>query len=286
MTKAPISTRVERSICHRSQRITATVVFLRYPPTPDATGYAVSAFVLDGSRGEPDQSENARASAAAFVQLYDYHFLLAVAGSDHIWFYVSDRPSIDLETQWRYISQWTPSNTTHPAEFDCETDEDGTQLSTCYGAGQIGKKYGPSGLALLTDCSESIHLVLMHGSNGTPGADYQWIQTFRIEQHTTGAVQLIPESWQRDYVGISSTNNPGFRWAGGSYISELQTPVLMNTERGFNEGSNQHVDGHLYYPSLGCGFGRLAGSPLEVLPPLHDPDDDLPPYTDSHGVHR
>ncbi|MFT5353406.1 MAG: hypothetical protein ACI9KE_000604 [Polyangiales bacterium] len=152
---------------------------------------------------------------------------------------------------------------THPYEPDCFADEDGDDLSDCYG--------GAAGMALLTDCSGAVYLWIANGSSSS-GADYQWWQVYRVLQNTAGVVQIFQNSWQRDYVGLVSTNNPGFRWSGGAYISTLQRPVLFNTERGTNEGDNDYIDGHVYYRAPSCGLRGGGSEAPEARPPLADPD--------------
>ncbi|MFK8004034.1 MAG: hypothetical protein AB8H86_31000 [Polyangiales bacterium] len=244
----------------------AAVYFLHYAPTPGSIGTVASVLLLDGSQGEPEQTGATRAAAASFVQLADHHFLLAVAGGDHIWFYYSDRTTIDLDTQWKFISFWSPDDTTHPYEPDCLDNADGDNLDDCYGASG-----GLGGMALMTDCSGAIYLVTMNGSSGIAGDQYQYWQVWRLLQHSSGAVQLFQNSWQRDYTGVSQTNNPAFRWSGGAYMSTLKRPVLFNTERGTNEGDNQLIDGHLYYRIDACG-GRSSEPAFESRGPLSDPD--------------
>lgn len=208
------------------------VDFFQFPQ--NGTGRHVNRLLLDGSRGEAYQVDGSKAAGAAFVKLDDGRFLVAVAGRSHgtegIAFYRSDRDRIEADTQWEFISHWTPSC----AELD------GSRLSTCFG--------GVSSISLVTQCDGSIFLVALNGSDTNPGSEYQWSQVFAVSQDAAGDVQLEHTSAvQRDSTGTFQTNNNAFRWGSGVYVTDDGRPVLMNTERRTNNGANDRVDGHLFY---------------------------------------
>ena len=215
---------------------TAAVYFVHFPRQEGAVGEMVNLLELDGSQVPGLGGGDAGVSAVSFVQLADGHFLVAASANNHghagIWFYYSDRDELVPETQWRLVDFWEP-----PCNANAESG-----IDTCYG--------GSAGLSLHTDCTGDVYLTAMNGTSrgGTFVTEYQWSQTFRVDQLSSGDVDLALVHWQLDDTGTNQINNKAFRWAGGTYVAEDSTPVIFNTERRTGLNHLDSINGNLFYP--------------------------------------
>ncbi|MCI4649732.1 hypothetical protein [Phaeodactylibacter sp.] len=193
----------------------------------------LSTLWLDGSQGEPYQADQNAAATVGFVKLEEGNYLLAVCGRNHgkqgIWFYETEDTEITSSTQWYYIDFYEPECTGY-----------GNDSDKCFvGSG--------GGLNLVTDCEGAIYLIAMHGTSGTGGKEYEYLQVFWVlKASSSDAVELFKFTQQRDGLGLFATNSKSFRWAGGVYVTRDGRLAIFNTERRRNVGDNDFVDGDIY----------------------------------------
>lgn len=194
----------------------------------------VNILTLDGSKGEEDQGPQTKSHAATvgFAKLANHHFLLAVAGKNHgkagIWFYESNRPSIDGETQWQYLNRF--------------------EAPIGYGDPNDNKYIGAGGgVNLVTDCSGKVYLFAMHGTAQTKAQkEYDYLQVFEVSKNGNGHINLTKKTQQKDDLGFAAIDNISFRWSGGVYVSKSGQLAVMNTERRLTEHDNDFVNGAVH----------------------------------------
>ena len=87
----------------------AEVRFYNVSDPTDVT--EMSRLVLDGSRGEQDQTtSSSRSTGVAIHRLHDLRYLMFVSGSSSGadgWFYISNNTRLDATTQWQYVHYWS-----------------------------------------------------------------------------------------------------------------------------------------------------------------------------------
>lgn len=184
---------------------------------------------LNGSQGEPYQKEESKAEAVGFAKLNSLNYLMAVYhGGRGIWFYQSDRPTLDATTKWTFINFLNPRRG--------------------YGAPTDDKFVGASGgINFVTDCSGDLYLLALHGTSDTPlRGEYEALQVFKVDRDLNGKITLTKKAQQKDELGPGAILHRSFRWAGGSYVSRKGQLAVFNTERRRRLGDSDAVDGEVY----------------------------------------
>ena len=215
----------------------ARVYFIQQ--TSDFESETVNTLLLDGSHGEPHQTEQSSAATAGFVKLAGGTYLVAVSGADHgtqgIWFYESSESEIRQRTTWNYVGFWEPP---------------------CIGYGNGCYAGSGGGLALLTDCSGTVYVLTMTGTSGFDSAklglnlskEHDYLQVWEIVQGyggrfppALGSVNLGLRAESAASLGLIAKNAASFRWGGGAYVNEEGRLLISRIERGEPHFSGTHA---------------------------------------------
>ena len=175
---------------------------------------------LDGSRGEPNQSEtHSRATAVAVSRLRDGRYLIFVGGRSHSadgWFYVTDSPALNASTRWRFIQYWTSETSAGAVRWhlfdnltflnECETGD-----IFLFGMGENG--------------SDVMSLYKL-GNAGDGTVDFDWLSDAEFD--ATGCDGLNP--------GVS------MRWGAGIYVTQSRTLAAYAVSRNVEDTTFQGQD--------------------------------------------